>query len=58
MTRFRVGDQVTIRYGKHMGQKAIVLKSQLADVYTVRVEDGIILCYSGKGLEKHVQVAL
>jgi hypothetical protein len=52
MTRFSVGDQVIIRYGRHQGQKAVILKSQLSDGYKVKVEDGSILFFSGKGLEK------
>jgi len=58
MIRFAVGDQVTIRYGKHQGQKANILKSPEAHVYKVRAEDGFILYYSGKGLEKENEGAL
>jgi hypothetical protein len=53
MTRFAVGEQVIIRYGKHQGQKARIIKSQLADTYMVKAEDGFVLFYSGKGLEKN-----
>jgi hypothetical protein len=53
MTRFSVGEQVIIRYGKHQGQKATIIKSQPADVYTVRVDDGSIRFFSGKGLQGH-----
>jgi hypothetical protein len=51
MTRFAVGDQVVIRYGKHQGHKATILETQEADVYKVKADDGFILYYSGKGLE-------
>ena len=52
MTRFSIGEQVIVRYGRHEGQKAIIIQSQPPDVYKVRVEDGFILFFSGKGLEK------
>jgi ribosomal protein L24 len=52
MTHFSVGDPVVIRFGKQQGQKAIVIKNPTADVYKVKVEDGSIRYYSGKGLEK------
>jgi hypothetical protein len=52
MTRFAVGDQVVIRYGRHRGQKAKIIKNQLADNYTVRVEDGFVRLYTAKGLAK------
>jgi hypothetical protein len=45
-----VGDPVIIRFGKHQGKRAIILKSQLGDAYTVKIEDGPIQSYSGKGL--------
>jgi redox-sensitive bicupin YhaK (pirin superfamily) len=51
-THFSVGDQVIIRYGRHQGQKGKIIKSQQADVYEVRVEDGSVLFFSGKGLDK------
>ena len=51
MIRFSVGDPVIIRYGKRQGRKATIVKSQPGDAYTVKVEDGIILFYSGKGLK-------
>ena len=51
MTRFAVGEQVIIRYGRQRGQKATVIESQAANVYKVKVEDGSILFFSGKGLE-------
>jgi hypothetical protein len=52
MTRFSVGEQVIIRYGRHQGQKATIIKSQAEDAYRVKVEDGTILFFSSKGLEK------
>jgi hypothetical protein len=52
MTRFSVGEQVIIRYGRHQGQKATIMKSQPSDAYKVKVEDGTVLFYSSKGLEK------
>ena len=52
MTRFSVGDQVIIRYGRQQGQKGKIIKTQHADVYEVRVEDGSVLFFSGKGLDK------
>ncbi len=52
MTRFSEGEQVIIRYGTHQGRKATIIKSQQADAYKVRVEDGSILFFSGKGMEK------
>jgi hypothetical protein len=50
MTRFAVGDRVIIRYGKHQGQKANIMKSLEAHAYKVKAEDGFILYYSEKGL--------
>jgi len=52
MTRFSVGEHVIIRYGKHGGQKATILRTQPVDAYRVKAEDGTILFYSSKGLEK------
>jgi ribosomal protein L24 len=52
MTRFAVGEQVLVRYGKHQGKKATIIKTQLAEIYKVKVEDGWVVFYSGKGLEK------
>ena len=57
MTRFSVGDQVIIRYGKHQGQKANIIKSPEAQVYKVKAEDGFILYYTGKGLEREKEGA-
>ena len=51
MTRFSVGDQVIIRFGKQQGQVGIILKSRAGDSHTVRIEDGSILFFTGKGLE-------
>jgi hypothetical protein len=45
-----VGDPVIIRFGKQQGQKATILKSQPGDTYTVKIEDGSVLMFSGKGL--------
>jgi ribosomal protein L24 len=52
MTRFSVGEQVIVRYGRQQGQQGAVLKIQPANVYTVKVKDGPILCFSEKGLEQ------
>jgi hypothetical protein len=57
MTRFAVGEQVTIRFGKHQGQKAKIVKSQTADAYRVRIENGFVLCYTWKGLAKEKEGA-
>jgi hypothetical protein len=51
MRQFSVGDQVVIRYGRHQGKKATVIKCQLVDGYLVKLEDGFVLFYSAKGLE-------
>jgi len=51
MTHFSVGDRVIIRYGKHRGQEASILKSPEPHVYKVKAVDGFILYYSGKGLK-------
>jgi hypothetical protein len=45
-----VGDPVIIRYGKQQGQMATILKSQAGDAYTVKIEDGSVRFFSGKGL--------
>ena len=52
MTRFTVGEQVIIRYGRQQGRKGTILKCQTAEVYEVKVADGAILFFSGKGLER------
>ena len=52
MTHFSVGEQVIIRYGRHEGQKAIILRSQPEDAYRVKAEDGTVLFFTSKGLEK------
>ena len=57
MTHFSVGEQVFIRYGKHQGQTANILKSPEAQVYKVKAEDGFILYYTGKGLESEKEGA-
>jgi len=57
MIRFSVGDRVIIRYGKHLGQKADIIKTPEAGVYKVKAEDGFILYYSGKGLEGETEGA-
>jgi hypothetical protein len=49
---FTAQEQVIIRYGSRQGQQATVIRTRQADVYEVRVEDGSILFYSGKGLAK------
>jgi hypothetical protein len=48
-----VGDQVVIRFGDQQGQKATIIKNPNANVYKVKVADGSIRYYSGKGLEKN-----
>jgi hypothetical protein len=52
MTRFSVGEEVFVRFGKEQGQKAKIIQSQPADVYKVRVENGSVRFFSGKGLAK------
>ena len=52
MTHFSVGDQVIIRWGRQQGQKAEILKSLLADEYKVKIEDGSIRYFAGRGLER------
>jgi hypothetical protein len=52
MTHFSVGEKVIIRYGRHQGQKAIIIKSQPGDAHRVKVEDGTVLFFTSKGLEK------
>ena len=52
MDGFRVGEQVLIRWGTRQGKRATIVKCQPANVYTVRVEDGAVLIFTGKGLEK------
>lgn len=51
MDRFVVGNQVTIRYGTQRGQKGTIVKNQEANVFRVRLEDGSVLFFCGKGLE-------
>lgn len=52
MTRYSVGDHVTIRYGKHQGKKATIMTSHPMDSYKVKVENGLVLFFSSKGLER------
>ena len=52
MTHFAVGEHVVIRWGKQQGQKATIIKSMPADEYKLKIEDGSIRYFSGKGLEK------
>ena len=52
MTGFSEGEQVFIRYGKRQGQKATIMRTRPANVYLVKTEDGVILFFSGKGLQR------
>jgi hypothetical protein len=52
MDRFVVGNRVIIRYGTQSGQKGTIVNNQEADVFRVRLEDGSVLFFCGKGLEK------
>jgi ribosomal protein L24 len=52
MANFSVGDRVVIRFGDRQGQAGEIIGSQPAHVYTVQVEDGPVLFFSGMGLEK------
>lgn len=52
MTLFSVGDNVIVRFGIQQGQKGVVIGSQTAHVYKVRIEDGSVLYFSWQGLEK------
>jgi ribosomal protein L24 len=52
MIYLSVGDEVTIRYGRQQGQKGRIIRTQLADVYEVKVADGPIRCFSSKRLHK------
>jgi hypothetical protein len=52
MTRFSLGEQVVIRFGIQEGQRAKIIEIQSACVYKVKVEDGTVLYFSNKGLEK------
>jgi hypothetical protein len=54
MIYLSVGDEVTIRYGRQQGQKGRIIRTQLADVYEVKVADGPILFYCAKGLQKEL----
>jgi hypothetical protein len=55
MTHFAVGEQVVIRFWKHPGLKGIILESKENNVYKVKLEGGLILYFSDKGLEKERQ---
>ncbi len=57
MTSFSVGEQVVILYGRHERQKGVILKTLVPDAYKVRVEDGTILFFSSRGLEKEKEGA-
>jgi hypothetical protein len=50
MKRYSVGKTVLIRYGRHQGQPATIIKNPQTDVYKVKAEDGFILYFSSKGL--------
>jgi len=52
MICFSVGEHVIIRYGRQQGQKATIIESKPRDAYKVKAEDGTILFFSSKGLEK------
>jgi ribosomal protein L24 len=52
MEHFVVGDWVVVRFGTKKGNNGIILKIQPADVYSVKVEDGSVLFFSGQGLQK------
>jgi hypothetical protein len=52
MTNFIVGEQVVIRYGRQQGLNATIIKNRLPDAYMVKVADGSVRFYSGRGLEK------
>jgi hypothetical protein len=52
MIDFSLGDHVIIRYGLQQGQKATIVKCRHPDTYLVRVEDGTVRFYSGKGMAK------
>jgi hypothetical protein len=52
VTLFSKGDPVIIRFGRRQGQKGMIIESRTAHVYTVRLEDGRILFFSGKGLAR------
>jgi len=57
MTRFIVGDQVMVRFGNQQGQKGTITKSLPGDGYRVKLADGFILFFSGKGLQKEEERA-
>jgi hypothetical protein len=53
MTHFSLGEEVMVRYGKHQGQMAKFLKCLPANDYKVKVVDGSVCFYTGKGLKTH-----
>ena len=52
MTRFCVGDQVIIRWGKQQGQKTKIIQTRPANVYVAKVEDGSVSFFTEKGLQR------
>jgi len=52
MTYFSIGDHVIVRYGRRQGQMATIMGIQSGDAYRVKVEDGSILFFSSKGLDR------
>lgn len=52
MASFCIGDQVIVRFGERQGQQGKVVKAQPLDVYLVRIEDGAVLFFIGKGLAR------
>ena len=52
MTHFSVEEQVIIRWGRQLGQKAKILNCLVGDEYKVKIEDGSIGYFIGKGLKK------
>jgi len=55
MTSFSVGDPVIIRFGERQGLAGIVVKAQPSNVYLVRIEDGAVLFFMGKGLARKTE---
>lgn len=55
MTHFSVGDRVIIRWGYQQGHEAKIIKNPQADVFKVKIDDGSVLFFSGKGLEMQVE---
>lgn len=52
MEHFSVGDPVIIRYGKQQGLRGTIIRNLAADVFRVKLEDGSVMFFCGKGLEK------